>query len=208
MKGKQHYKRLPSLDIPTVLYYDVPNSFEALVEEYEKTVKDLKKKYHFYGRQGLYMDRVYQMAKDELGSNFVGCVKPNDVQVWLHYYLKPHEMIITSTGTRKKEVNHAIPIVCETGNRFYAFDTLNTYGQYGYNNAQAVFGQPYPEWFKHLFFVNKHPTQPERANDCSIRAVAWLMLYHKYGHHLIQMYVSNDWQLPRTNKIKLKIHRT
>ena len=35
MKGKQHYKRLPSLDIPTVLHYDAPKSFEALVEEYE-----------------------------------------------------------------------------------------------------------------------------------------------------------------------------
>ena len=201
------------------------SSFQAIHDEMENIIKELKKKHHFTS-QGVRIDRVAKMAKEELGSDFLACVNPEDVQWWLKQ-MKPRQMIITQTSMKKKEVNHAIPIVCEknadsgayyvfepkpifsetyyfyilpnskmklverdpkwTPNVFFAFDTFSKYGKFGHN-PQPVLGHPFPEWFKYLLFVNKHPTQSEDTHDCAIRAVAWLKMYQKYGRLLIELY--------------------
>ena len=166
--------------------YFVPSSFQALETEMGSTIQELKKKYHLYHNQGVHMDVIEPIARKELGNDFQGCVKVNEVQSWLHK-LRPNQMIITSTGMNKKEINHAIPIVKGQDGICFGFDTFSKYGQFGYN-PQVVNQHPYPEWFKGVFFVNHHPTQPRDAYDCAIRAVAWLKMYQKYGRMLIEMY--------------------
>ena len=197
--AKTHIKRMPiGSRSRSERSFTIPKSFHSMKNDLDETIKALKKKYKFKNNQGMILPRIDAMAKDELGNDFRGWCNPEEVPSWL-YLLKPHQMIITQTAQCRKEPNHAIPIVCVENTlakseqkpwypySWYAFDPIDFYGKFG-SNPQHVYGHPYPQWFQHLFFCNKYPTQGYDQQDCAIRAVAWLKMYQKYGMLFLQLH--------------------